>query len=354
MASLKTIKGPSIFVAQYVSDEPPFNTLDGIAKWAASLGFKGIQLPIDSRLIDIEQAATSQAYCDTILFVLEKHNIQLTELSSHLQGQLIAVHPAYDTLFDSFAPSEVRNNPAARREWAQKILLAAAQASKNLGLKAHATFSGALAWPYVYPWPQRPETLVDRAFEELASRWRPILNRFDEMGVDVCFEVHPGEDVHDGVSFERFLKELDGHRRACILYDPSHFVLQQLDYLSFIDIYHERIKICHIKDAEFRPDGRQGVYGGYSNWTDRAGRFRALGDGQVDFKGIFTRLAKYGYEGWATLESECAFKDKIVCATEGAKFIEQNIIKVTEASFDDFAASGLGGDQVERVLGIIR
>lgn len=353
MTKLKTIRGPGIFVAQYVSDEAPFNTIESIAKWAAELGFKGIQIPIDKRLIDIERAATDQTYCDSLLAMLNRHGIQLTELSSHLQGQLIAVHPAYDIIFDGFAPPEVQGNPKARQEWARSVLFLAAQASKNLGLKAHATFSGALAWPYVYPWPQRPEGLVERAFEELATRWKPILDRFDELDVDLCYEIHPGEDVHDGVSFERFLNKLGGHRRACILYDPSHFVLQQLDYLSFIDIYHERIKIYHVKDAEFLPDGRQGVYGGYSSWTDRAGRFRALGDGQVDFKGIFTRLAKYGYDGWATLESECAFKDKIICAVEGARFIEQSIIKVTETSFDDFAASEISDDQVGRVLGII-
>ncbi|KAE9376449.1 sugar phosphate isomerase/epimerase [Stipitochalara longipes BDJ] len=352
MAKLTTIKGPAIFVAQYVSDDAPFNSLEGIAEWAASLGFKGIQVPIDNRLIDIERVATDQSYCDSLLAMLAGHGIQLTDLSSHLQGQLIAVHPAYDVLFDGFAPPSIRGNVKARAEWARKMLHLAAKASKNLGLKTHATFSGALAWPYMYPWPQRPEMLVEKAFEELASRWKPILDAFDEVDVDVCFEIHPGEDLHDGVSFERFLSKVDGHRRACILYDPSHFILQQLDYLAFIDIYHQRIRIYHVKDAEFRPDGRQGVYGGYSNWADRAGRFRALGDGQVDFKGIFTLLAKYGYQGWAILESECAFKDKLVCAAEGAKFVKESIIKVTETNFDDFASSGMSESQVQKVLGI--
>ena len=170
----------------------------------------------------------------------------------------------------------------------------------------------------------------------------------------MCFEIHPGEDLHDGVSFERFLRVVDDHRRACILYDPSHFVLQQLDYLEFIDIYHERIKIFHVKDAEFRPNGRQGVYGGYGSWTERAGRFRALGDGQVDFKQIFTRLTKYGYEGWAVLESECAFKDPIVCAKEGAVFIRNAIIPVAKKAFDDFAGSGMRDEDIEKLLGISR
>ncbi|KAL2870174.1 sugar phosphate isomerase/epimerase family protein [Aspergillus lucknowensis] len=354
MTSLRTIKGPAIFVAQYASDEPPFNSLDGICQWAASLGYKGIQLPIDPRFIDLPLAATDTTYCESLLSTIHKHNLELTELSSHLQGQLIAVHPAYDPLFDAFAPPHVHNNPQRRQEWATTFLHQAAQASKNLNLTAHATFSGALAWPYIYPWPQRPTGLIDTAFNELASRWRPILDAFDAAGVDLCFELHPGEDLHDGISFDRFLDVVDHHPRACILYDPSHFVLQGLDYLSFIDIYHARIKIFHVKDAEFVPDGRQGVYGGYAGWTARAGRFRAVGDGTVDFGGIFTRLARYGYGGWAVLESECAFKDKGVCAREGSGFIRERIIPVAATAFDDFAGAGATEEQWRVLLGLQR
>ncbi|KAK1140905.1 hypothetical protein N8T08_009778 [Aspergillus melleus] len=352
MAPLRTIKGPAIFVAQYLSDEAPFNSLDGICSWAANLGYKGIQIPLDFRLIDVSRAATDTDYCASLLAVFRRHGVQLTELSSHLQGQLIAVHPAYDSLFDAFAPPEKRGNLKARQQWATQILYDAAKASRNLGLSAHATFSGALAWPYIYPWPQRPEGLVETAFQELANRWRPILDAFDECGIDVAYEIHPGEDLHDGVSFERFLDAVDHHPRACILYDPSHFVLQCLDYRAFVDIYHARIKVFHVKDAEFVPDGRQGVYGGFGDWTQRAGRFRALGDGQVDFKGIFTRLTQHGYDGWAVLESECAFKDKMVCAQEGVGFIESHIIPVTTSSFDDFAAAEVDKREIDTLLGL--
>ncbi|KAJ2955986.1 hypothetical protein NQZ79_g8090 [Umbelopsis isabellina] len=349
---MKTIQGPAIFVAQYLGDKPPFDNLDNIAEWASGLGYVGIQIPVDSRLIDIEQAANSVSYCNEIKERLAKFNIVITELSTHLQGQLVAVHPAYDQLFDGFAAEKVKGDPEARRQWAVEQLKLAAAASRNLGLKTHVTFSGALAWPYIYPWPQRPAELVEVAFDELAKRWLPILDEFDAAGVDVCYELHPGEDLHDGVTFERFLKGVNNHRRANILYDPSHFVLQQLDYLAFIDIYHERIKAFHVKDAEFRPNGRQGMYGGYSNWADRAGRFRALGDGQIDFNGIFSKLAQYDYAGWAVLESECALKDPEACAEEGVPFIKSHIIRVTDHAFDDFADSGTSKEQMKSMLGL--
>src|SRR5690606_33179255 len=297
-----------------------------MAKWAASLGYIGVQVPTsDPKLFDLERAAESKPYCDDVAGRLREAGDEITELSTHLQGQLVAVHPAYAPLFASFAHPSVRDDPSRWCEWATGQLEAAARASAHLGLEAHATFSGALLWHTMYPWPQRPADLVEEGFAELARRWRPILDAFDEAGVDVCFEIHPGEDLHDGVTFERFLAAVGGHRRANILFDPSHFVLQQLDYLEFIDLYHERIKAFHVKDAEFRPNGRSGVYGGYQSWIDRPGRFRSPGDGQVDFKAIFSKLAQYGYDGWAVLEWECCLKHPEDGAREGAPFIRSHM-----------------------------
>jgi sugar phosphate isomerase/epimerase len=353
MTTMKTIKGPAIFLAQFAGANAPFNKLDSIAGWAANLGYKGVQIPSwDGRLFDLKRAAESKTYCDEVVGILGKHGLALTELSTHLQGQLVAVHPAYDLAFDGFATEDVRGNPRARQGWAVEQLLMAAKASAKLGLKAHATFSGALAWPYVYPWPQRPPGLIETAFHELASRWRPILDAFEEAGVDLCFEIHPGEDLHDGVTFEMFLERVDEHRGCNILFDPSHFVLQQLNYLEFLDLYHGRIKMFHVKDAEFRPTGRQGVYGGYQPWMNRAGRFRSPGDGQVDFTAIFSKLTQCGFDGWAVLEWECCIKSAEQGAAEGAPFIKRHIIQAAGSAFDDFASAGTNPEMNRRMLGL--
>ncbi|MBR2649872.1 MAG: sugar phosphate isomerase/epimerase family protein [Sediminibacterium sp.] len=348
-----TIKGPGIFLAQFMGDAAPFNSLENICKWAASLGFVGVQIPSwDARCIDLQKAAESKTYADEIKGIVNAAGLQITELSTHLQGQLVAVNPAYDALFDGFAPDAVKNNPKARTEWAVQQLKYAAKASRNLELNAHATFSGALLWHTVYPWPQRPAGLVDDGFTELGKRWFPILNVFDEHGIDLCYEIHPGEDLHDGISYEMFLEKVKRHPRACLLYDPSHFVLQCLDYKAYIDHYHERIKMFHVKDAEFNPTGKQGVYGGYQGWVERAGRFRSLGDGQVDFKTIFSKMAQYNYTGWAVMEWECALKHPEVGAAEGAPFIKEHIIRVTDKTFDDFAGTGTDEAFNKKILGI--
>ncbi|WKN46119.1 sugar phosphate isomerase/epimerase family protein [Tunicatimonas pelagia] len=350
---MKTMKGPAIFLAQFMSDDAPFNTLESACKWMASVGYKGVQIPtFDPRCIDLAKAAESKDYCDEIKGICQEAGVEVTELSTHLQGQLVAVHPAYDAMFDGFAPAEVHGNPKARTEWAVNQMKLAAKASRNFGIDVHATFSGALAWPFMYPWPQRPAGLVEMAFKELADRWTPILNEFDEQGVDVCYEIHPGEDLHDGITFEKFLEATGNHKRVKILYDPSHFVLQQLDYLDYIDIYHEHINMFHVKDAEFNPTGRSGVYGGYQGWVDRPGRFRSLGDGQVDFSAVFSKLAQYDYDGWAVVEWECALKHPEQGAAEGAPFVSDHIIRVTEKAFDDFADSGADDEANKKILGI--
>lgn len=350
---MKTIKGPGIFLSQFIGSKPPFNDLNGLAHWASTLGFKALQIPCNHKnIFDVELASQSHTYCDEVKGILSQYGLEISELSTHLEGQLIAVHPAYDIAFDGFAPEQVRGNNLARKEWATKVIKQAALASNKLGLCAHASFSGALAWPYFYPWPPRKEQLIDTAFSELAKRWKPILDYFDEQGVDICYELHPGEDLHDGISFEYFLEKLNNHPRCNILYDPSHMLLQNMDYLQFIDFYHERIKAFHVKDAEFIKSGKSGCYGGYQNWLERAGHFRSLGDGQIDFKSIFSKLTQYDYSGWAVLEWECCLKDSSIGAQEGAKFISNHIIPISNKSFDDFANTGNDSEQAKMMLGL--
>lgn len=347
------MKGPGIYLAQFMGDDPPFNNLENICRYMAGIGYVGVQLPAwDSRCVDLKLLAESKDYADEVKSTVEGTGLEISELGTHLQGQLVAVHPAYDVMFDGFAPPEFHRNPEKRTKWAVQQMIYAAEASRNLGLNALVTFSGAFLWPYMYPWPQRPAGLVESGFKELAKRWEPILNKCNECGVDLCFEIHPGEDLHDGITFERFLEATNRHSRVNMLYDPSHFVLQQLDYLKHIDHYHEFIKMFHVKDAEFHPTASSGVYGGYQDWVDRPGRFRSLGDGQVDFKGIFSKLAQYDYDGWAVVEWECCLKNPEDGAREGVTFVKEHMIRKTKKTFDDFASSGADEKTNRKIIGI--
>lgn len=347
------IKGPGIFLAQFAGASAPFDTLPNIARWAASLGYRGVQIPtFVPSLLDLDRAAESQGYCDEVVGQCREAGVEVTELSTHLQGQLVAVHPAYDAAFDAFAPPQVHGNSKARQEWATETVKKAAVASRRMGLKGHVGFSGALAWPFLYPWPQRPAGLIEEAFAELGRRWTPILDVYADNGVSYGYEIHPGEDVFDGATFEMFLDAVGGHVACTINYDPSHFVLQGLDYLAFIDIYHERISAFHVKDAELNCDGRQGVYSGFQPWTSRAGRFRSLGDGQVDFGAVFSKLTQAGFDGWAVLEWEDVLKGPEQGAREGAPFIEGHLIERAAKAFDDFAGGASDRAKVRAMLGL--
>jgi sugar phosphate isomerase/epimerase len=346
-----SIQGPGIFLAQFVRDEPPFNNFSGICRWAVELGYRGVQVPAwEPRFIDIEEAAESAAYCDDWKAKLAMHGLTLTELNGALAGQVLAIHPAYEAGFQQFYPEGLDDR--GRILWATDQLTKTIRSAARLGTKCVPVLSGGLAWHLAYPWPQRPAGLVDEAFRELARRWIPILDIAADVGVSLAFELHPGSDIFDGHTLERFLTEVNEHPAVAVNYDPSHFLLQQLDYLEFIRLYGALIKGFHVKDAEFRPDGRGGVYGGFQPWAGRPGRFRSPGDGQVDFQRVFTLLTEAGYRGWAVLEWECAVKSAMQGAREGAEFIRRHLIDATTAAFDDFAAGEAGSSVNRKLLGL--
>jgi sugar phosphate isomerase/epimerase len=348
---MSSMKGPAVFLAQFLRDKPPHDNLENIARWFADLGYKGVQIPAwDRRVIDLDAAADSKDYCDQLKGSLAEIGLEITELAGHLQGQVLAVHPAYEQAFQAFYPDGLRG--AERAKWAAGELEKIIYASANLGLDNIPTMSGGFLWHMIYPWPQRPAGLVEEAFKELVRLWRPLFDIAEEKGVVFTYELHPGSDVYDGATFEMLLEYCDGHQAACINYDPSHFLLQQLDYIEFIKLYADRIKAFHVKDAEFRPSGRVGVYGGYQGWAGRAGRFRSLGDGQVDFKRVFTLLTEAGYRGWAVMEWECAVKSPEQGAREGAPFIAEHLIDATEVAFDDFAGGEADTKTNRQILGL--
>ena len=345
------MKGPAVFLAQFMRDEEPYDSIDNIGRWVADLGYTGIQIPgWDSRVIDIDRAAESKTYCDEYSGKLKEMGLEPTEVAGYLAGQVLAMHPAYEILFEGFHPPGLKGD--ARTEWASGELVKCIRASVNLGTEVIPVLSGGFAWQMVYPWPQRPDGLIDEAFVELARLWRPLLDQASDSGTVFAYELHPGSDLYDGATFEMFLEQTDNHPAACINYDPSHFLMQQLDYLAFIELYGDRIRGFHVKDAEFRPSGRVGVYGGYQPWSDRAARFRSLGDGQVDFSRVFTLLTEAGYTSWAVLEWECCVKSPEQGAAEGAPFIARHLIDTTDVAFDDFAGGQEDVDANRRILGL--
>ena len=338
------MKGPGLFVAQFAGPAPPFSSLPGLAGWAKGLGYKALQVPLhDPRLLDLPRAAESPDHAQEVLGGME--GLALSELAAQRLRFQLARHPAY-ALADASPPGA---DPSA---WSAERLRLAARACRNLGVARIAAFSGALAWPYAHPWPLREEGLIAEAFAELGRRWRPILDAFDAAGVDVCFEPHPGCDVHDGVTFERFLDAVGGHPRCRLLYDPSHMVLQCMDPVGFVEAYGPLIRAFHVKDAEFRRSGRSGAFGGFQPWLDRPGRYRTPGDGDVPWAAVFAALARTGYDGWAVLEWEDPLRRAEDGARQGAELIRRHMIRPPERDFDASLLRGLPPEALRGALGL--
>jgi sugar phosphate isomerase/epimerase len=344
------IKGPGILSAQFMTKEPPRDNLENFSTWAADLGFKGLQLMPEPQVIDLDKGAVSKTYCDEWAGKLKAKGLICTDFHAAIFSQMLAFNPAYETLFEGFHPKGLKGKELT--DWATNGLKKLIKTAANLGISGFPVLSGGLAWIMVYPWPQRPAGIIETAFKELARRWLPILDYAQENGVTINYELHPCCDLFDGATFDMFLEQVKDHPAACLTYDPSHFILQQLDLYEFIKIYGSRIKGFHVKDGEFIPSGKQGVYSGLQPWATRAGRFRTVGDGQVDFKRVFSLLTEVGFDGWAILEWEDPVRSPEQAAKRSVKFIEDHIIETADYAFDNFLDGGADISAHNKILGI--
>jgi len=226
---------------------------------------------------------------------------------THLQGQLVAVHPAYDVAFDAFAPAQVKSNPKARQAWAVDQLMKAAAASRRLGLAASVTFSGALAWPYLYPWPQRPPGLIETAFDEARQTVEADPRCLRQRGRRPLFmKSIRARTSSNGATFEMFLARVGNHPRCNINYDPSHFLLQQTR-LSRLHRYltHRvsRPSTSRTRSQSIGPARR--LRGISSRGSIAPGASGRQGMARSILAGFFSKLAAIGYDSWAVLEWEC-------------------------------------------------
>lgn len=364
-----SLKGPGIFLAQGLGKEG-WGSLEECAKSAAALGYKGMQLPLwDKRAIDLEYAAVSPKYCEELQQICTDAGCPIVELANHCEWQLVRSCPTYTSLHSWVAPKELdteHGKQEALAQWAQRRAMLSVDAAANFGFDRVGGFSGSSIFQFVYPWPQRPPGLVAAAFNALAAAWMPIFEHADMKGVDVCFELHPGEDLMDGDTFNLFLRYVKNHPRCNILLDLSHMVLAGMtndNMRGFIRENAKRIKMFHVKDGEFNPRPGGGVYSSYNGWKDRQGRFRSLGDGHINYAEVFALLQDLDLDLWAILEWECCLKGWKQGVREGAQYIQSwmDAIPAPERSavephddgaFDDFAQANVNRALIAHILGI--
>ena len=311
--------------------------LETLAKKAHSWGFDGLELACWGDHFDVARALSEKDYCQGRRDLLARHNLQVFAISNHLVGQ--AVCDAIDERHKSILPPHVwgDGDPEGVRTRAAKEMQDTARAAAKLGVKVVPGFTGSSIWPLLYSFPPVPDAWIDAGYEDFATRWNPILDVFDEVGVRFALEVHPTEIAFDVSSAQRTLEAI-GHRASFgFNYDPSHFGYQGADYLAFIDRFGDRIYHVHMKDVWWSETPRpSGVFGGHLAFghPDRYWEFRSLGRGRIAFEEVIRRLNAARYVGPLSIEWEDIGMDREHGAKEACAFVRAADFAPAGRAFD--------------------
>jgi sugar phosphate isomerase/epimerase len=291
------LKGPGIYLAQFAGDNAPFDSWDAITRWAGQHGFKGVQIPSwDGRLFDLQRAAESRTYCDEVKGIAKANGVEVTELGHPSAGPACRGAPGLRRRFRRIRPGRGARQPvrAPALGRAADAALGAGRpqprADEQCELPRRARLAVPLPVAAAAAGPDRA------AFDELAKRWRPIFDAFDDAGCSVASSCIPGEDLFDGATFEMFLERVDTTRAAASTTTRRTSCCSSSTTSSSSTSTTSASRPSTSRTPSSGPTGRRACTPATSRGCSRAGRFRSLGDGQVDFGAIFSKMAQYGYD----------------------------------------------------------
>lgn len=310
----------TLFTGQW-TDVP----LDTLAEKASAWGYDGLELACGGRHFDVKRAVEEDGYCENRRAILEEHGLDVWAISNHDVGQ--AVCDRIDERHEDILPDRVwgDGDPEGVRDRAAEEMKHTARAADVLGVSVVTGFTGSSIWPLVYAYPPTPGSMIDEGFEDFADRWTPILDVFDDAGVQFALEVHPTEIAFDLASAERALDAIDHHPSFHFNFDPSHFGYQGVDYVEFIRRFADRIVHTHMKDVWWSEERcKAGVFGGHLDFghEDRYWDFRSVGRGRIDFESIVRALNRIGYDGPLSVEWEDPGMDREIGAEESCRYVK--------------------------------
>jgi len=309
--------------------------LETLCQKAKGFGYEGLELACWGDHFEVDKA--DAGYCRAKRATLERHGLNVHAISAHLVGQ--AVCDLIDERHKSILPPYIwgDGDPEGVRQRAAKEMVKVAKAAKTLGVKVVNGFTGSSIWSLIYAFPPVSEAMVDAGYADFGKRWKPILNEFQKAGVKFALEVHPTEIAFDIVTAERALAAVDGHPAFGFNYDPSHLGYQGVDYVAFIERFHDRIFHVHMKDVAWAQTPRlSGVFGGHLTFGDarRFWDFRSLGRGNVDFERIIRALNRINYQGPLSVEWEDSGMDREHGAREACEFVKRLAFPPSNLAFD--------------------
>jgi sugar phosphate isomerase/epimerase len=307
-----------------------------MARKASEFGYQGLELACWGDHFDVEKALGDDGYCANRRDILDRHDLSVHAISTHLVGQ--AVLDTIDERHKAILPPRVWGNgdPAGVNKRAIEELKNTARAAQKLGVEVVNGFTGSSIWPLLYSFPPVSQAMIDAGFDLLAERFNPILDVFGECGVRFALEVHPTEIAFDLYTAQRSLEALDRREEFGFNFDPSHLLWQGVDPVEFLRAFPDRIYHVHVKDAIVTLNGRSGILGSHLNFGDprRGWDFRSPGRGGVNFEEIIRTLNQIKYEGPLSVEWEDVGMDREAGAREACDFVKKLDFAPSNVAFD--------------------
>jgi sugar phosphate isomerase/epimerase len=329
----------TLFTGQWA--DLPF---EEVARLAGEWGYDGLEIASWGDHLDVNRAVSDPAYVANRLEILERNGLKVFTISNHLVGQAVCDDPI-DQRHQDIVPPHVWGDGDAEgvRQRAAEELKQTARAAAALGVKTVTGFTGSKIWKTIAGFPPVPESMIDDGYQDFADRWNPILDVFDEVGVRFALEPHPSEVAFDYWSSKRTLEAIGNRDAFGFNFDPSHFVWQQIDPVTFLQDFADKIYHVHCKESVTQLNGRNGRLASHLPWGDprRGWDFVSTGHGEVPWEPIFRTLNWIGYEGPTSVEWEDAGMDRLVGGPEALAFV-RNLATITPpaAAFDAAFSQG--------------
>ena len=323
----------TLFTGQW-ADMP----LEELAPLAREMGYDGLELACWGDHFEVDRALEDERYTAEKQELLERHGLACFAISTHLVGQAVADR-VIDQRHQEILPPRVwgDGDPEGVRQRAAEEVKNTARAAAKFGVKVVNGFSGSPIWHLLAMFPPVPSGMIEDGYKEFATRWNPILDVFDEVGVKFALEVHPGEIAYDVWTTRRALEAI-GHRQAFgINYDPSHLYWQMVDPVAFVHEFEGRIYHVHVKESIRLLDGRNSILASHLYFGDhrRGWDFVSPGRGGVPFERVFRALNDVGYEGPLSVEWEDNGMNRLQGAPEAAELVRRLDVVPSGTAFDD-------------------
>jgi len=309
--------------------------LEDLCKKAKDFGYEGLELACWGDHFEVAKA--DAAYCQAKKDLLAKYGLKIFAISNHLVGQ--AVCDRIDQRHKGILPDYVWGDgyPEKVNERAAQEMIKTGEAAARLGVPVVNGFTGSPIWHLLYSFPSVPQSMLDEGYALVAKRWKPILDRYQQLGIKFALEAHPTEIAFDIPTAHRIVKALDNHPAFGFNFDPSHFGYQGVDYIKFIYSFAEKIYHVHMKDVYWSDiPTDSGVFGGHTEFgtLGRHWDFRSLGHGKINFEEIIRALNRIGYKGPLSVEWEDSGMDREFGAKEAAAFVHKIDFPTSSVAFD--------------------